>query len=152
MKRILLLRHGIAEPRTVLRPDASRVLTEAGRAKLDSVLRRAYAAGVRPDLILSSPLRRALQTAQLAAELLRCLDLRQTPALKPASTARQVLEELGCHSAASILLAGHEPLLSATAAALLGAPQLRIEFKKGALLCIEDGTLQWMLTAKLASL
>ena len=58
----------------------------------------------------------------------------------------------------SILLAGHEPLLSGIAAYLLGVPELAIDFKKGALLRLDvdasarepHGTLEWLLTPKLA--
>ena len=57
-----------------------------------------------------------------------------------------------------ILLSGHEPLFSRLTAYLLGSPNLQVDFKKGAIACIElerfpaepHGVLRWMLTSKLA--
>ena len=59
----------------------------------------------------------------------------------------------------SVLLVGHEPLFSALSAFLLGQPNLSIDFKKGALLCVEvytvraqpAGVLKWYLTPKFAA-
>ena len=65
--QIYLLRHGIAENST---PDSDRALTPEGRDKLRRVLARARAADVAPSLILSSPYRRAIETAEIAAEAL----------------------------------------------------------------------------------
>jgi phosphohistidine phosphatase SixA len=62
--QIYLLRHGIAENST---PDSDRALTPEGREKLRRVLARARDADVAPSLILSSPYRRALETAEIAA-------------------------------------------------------------------------------------
>ena len=61
--QIYLLRHGIAEDAKPGRPDSERALTDEGRAKLRRVLKRARTADVTPSLILSSPYRRAMETA-----------------------------------------------------------------------------------------
>ena len=61
---IYLLRHGIAESRAP--SDAERDLTEEGRQKVREVTRMAARAGVSPALVLSSPYRRALETAKIA--------------------------------------------------------------------------------------
>jgi phosphohistidine phosphatase len=65
--QIYLLRHGIAEDST---PDSERALTAEGREKLRRVLARARSADVTPSLILSSPYRRAIETAEIAVEVL----------------------------------------------------------------------------------
>ena len=65
--QIYLLRHGIADNSS---PDSERALTAEGREKLRRVLARARAANAAPSLILSSPYRRALETAGVAAEVL----------------------------------------------------------------------------------
>ena len=67
---IYILRHGVAEEPQTGQPDSERALTPDGRKKLRNVLRTASSAGVAPSLILTSPYKRALQTAQLAAEIL----------------------------------------------------------------------------------
>ncbi|MBZ5611149.1 MAG: phosphohistidine phosphatase SixA [Acidobacteriia bacterium] len=157
---IYLLRHGIAEDGQAGRPDSERALTAEGKKKLSNVLRAAAAAGVQPELILTSPYRRAVQTAQLAAEILEYQgDLLRTKALEPGSTPRAVWEEIRVHKdAPRILLSGHEPLFSSLTAYLLGCPNLQIDFKKGGLACVEvdrftaepHAVLKWYVTPKLA--
>jgi phosphohistidine phosphatase len=158
---IYILRHGIAEDGQAGQADSERALTAEGKKKLRLVLRTASSAGVAPSLILTSPYRRAVQTAQLAAEILGYKgDLLRTKSLEPASQPRLVWEEIRVHKdEREILLAGHEPLFSSLTAYLLGCPNLQIDFKKGAIACVAvdrfaaepHGTLKWMLTPKLAS-
>ena len=84
---IYILRHGVAEEPQTGQPDSERALTPDGRKKLRNVLRTAAAAGVAPSLILTSPYKRALQTAQLAAEILDYKgELLRTKALEPGSS------------------------------------------------------------------
>ncbi|HUA19266.1 MAG TPA: phosphohistidine phosphatase SixA [Bryobacteraceae bacterium] len=157
---IYLLRHGIAEDGQVGQPDAERVLTADGKKKLRNVLRAAASAGVAPSLILTSPYKRAVQTAQLAAEILDYKgELLRTKALEPSSSPKPVWDEIRVHKDESrVLLSGHEPLFSRLTAYLLNAPELQIDFKKGALACVEverftaepHGVLRWFLTPKIA--
>ena len=157
---IYILRHGIAEDAPPGQPDSERALTSDGRKKLRNVLRTAASAGVDPSLILTSPYKRALQTAQLAAEILDYKgELLRTKALEPSGSPQAVWDEIRVHKdEARILLAGHEPLFSRLTAYLLGSPNLQVDFKKGAIACIElerfpaepHGVLRWMLTPKLA--
>lgn len=157
---IYLLRHGIAEDRAPAGRDADRRLTEEGRAKLSRVLARAHQAGVSPALILSSPYKRAMETAEIAArELGYRGEIARTQALAPNASPLELWSEIRSHrDEPSILLAGHEPLFSATVAFLLGSARTMVEFKKGALVRIDvaslgvepRGVLQWMLTPKLS--
>lgn len=157
---IYLLRHGIAEDHAPTGRDADRRLTEEGRAKLHRVLERAHRAGVEPSLILSSPLKRAIETAEIAAEELGYGgEIVQSQALAPESSPPSVWAEIRTHrSSPSVLLAGHEPLFSGMVAYLLGSTREMVEFKKGALARIDvasigvepKGVLQWMLTPKLS--
>ena len=158
---IYILRHAIAEDRRAGRPDEERALTEQGRRKLRPVLERARAAGVSPSLILTSPYVRAVQTAEIAGEVLGYKrSIVQTGALIPGALPQAAWREIRERSGEeAILLAGHEPLLSALAGYLLGDSELSIDFKKGALLRLDvdasqrepQGTLQWLLTPKLAA-
>ena len=157
---LYLLRHGIAEDRSETGRDADRRLTVEGRHKLESILERAYAAGVAPTAIFASPLRRALETAELAARGLGYEGrIVRTEALLPESSPQAVWNFLREHaSETSVLLAGHEPLFSATVAYFLGSMRSMVHFRKGALVRIDfesgrsapEGFLQWMITAKLA--
>ena len=157
---LYLLRHGIAEERSETGRDEDRRLTNEGREKLHRVLERAHAAGTAPSAIFASPLRRALETAEIAARQLGYEGrIIRTPALAPESSPHQVWNFLREHAdETSVLLAGHEPLFSATTAYFLGSMRSMVQFRKGALVRIDidssrnvpEGVLQWMITAKLA--
>jgi phosphohistidine phosphatase len=155
---IYLLRHGIAEDGKPGRPDSERALTEEGREKLRRVLRRARGAGVRPDVILASPYRRAVETADEAVDVLRYSGkVALTPALTPDAAPFDAWEEIRSRqSEGAILLASHEPLMSSLAAFLLGG-SVQVDMKKAALLRVDcdrfppgpRGVVKWMLTPAL---
>ena len=65
---LVLLRHGIAEPRQAGQDHPERPLTAAGRQRTQLVMAALVQRGLRLDRLLSSPYRRALQTAVLAKE------------------------------------------------------------------------------------
>jgi phosphohistidine phosphatase len=156
-----LLRHGIAEDGRPGSPDADRALTSEGKTKLREVLRLARAADVRPSLILTSPYRRAIETAEIAAEVLSVKhSMVRSRALEPGANPESVWDEIRAHkSSGDLLLAGHEPLFSQLTGFLLGTPQLRIDFKKGMLVrigldasgSVPRGVLKWALTPKIAT-
>ena len=156
--RIYLLRHGVAEEGFGKR-DSERALTEDGKQKLRDLLKTAADAGLLPSLVLSSPYRRAIETARIAVEVLGYRgNLLETTTLTPDSSPQSAWSEIRLHSSEeSVLLVGHEPLFSSLSAFLLGFPNLSIDFKKGALLCVElhtvrpqpAGVLKWYLTPKL---
>jgi phosphohistidine phosphatase len=147
---IYLLRHGIAEEGY---PDPARALTAEGKEKVRRVMKRA---GVKPSAILTSPYRRALETAAIAAEEIGYDgEIERAQALTPDGSPEAVWEEIRAHkSERGILLASHEPLMSATVAFLLGAPGLHVDMKKAALVRVDVdrfgpqplGVLKWMLT------
>jgi len=157
---LYLLRHGIAEDKSASGRDADRALTDEGRHKLHRVLKRAASAEVSPSLILSSPYKRAIETAEIAAEELGYKgDIQRVGSLTPDSSPPSVWSEIREHrNESAILLAGHEPLFSATVAFLLGSTEAMVDFRKAALMRIDihsfgarpQGVLQWMLTPKLA--
>ena len=153
---IYLLRHGIAEDGRPGMKDSERSLTAEGREKLKRVLKRAKAAGVKPDVILSSPYRRALQTAEIAAEVLdHSHKIEQTQVLIPDAAPRELWEEIRTrHEEGALLLASHEPLMSSALALLLGSPGLQVDMKKAALARIDcdrfgpqpQCVLKWLMT------
>ena len=154
--QVYLLRHGIAENARPGQPDSERALTAEGREKLRRVLKRARAADVNPGAILASPYRRALETAEVAAEALGYKsEIERTRALVPDASPSDAWEEIRARGPdASVLLASHEPLMSSLAALLLGCPALQVDMKKAALVRIDcdrlgaqpRGVLKWMLT------
>ena len=154
--QIYLLRHGIADNGAPGRPDSERALTHEGREKLRRVLVRARAAGVTPSLILTSPYRRAMETADVCVEVLGYQGkVVKTRALVPESSPFDTWEEIRKRpEEAAILLASHEPLMSSLAAFLLACPALSVDMKKAALVRVDcdrigpepRGILKWMLT------
>src|SRR5579875_1283020 len=154
--QVYLLRHGIAEEGSAGSSDADRELTAEGRKKLRQVLEAASDSGVAPSLILSSPLKRALQTAEIARHVLGYKrQILQTKALSPGASVEQVWDEVRVHrDETAILLVGHNPLFSDLAAYLIGAKTAQIHFKKGAIMRVDmesfpshpKGTLRWYLT------
>jgi phosphohistidine phosphatase len=151
--QIYLLRHGIAEDARPGASDADRSLTPEGREKLRRVLKRA---GIAPSLILSSPYKRAVETAEIAAEVLGYAGkVVRVEALVPGGSPYAVWDELRARKEETVvLLAGHEPLMSSLAAFLLDSPALQVDMKKAALVRVDceklgpkpGGILKWMLT------
>jgi phosphohistidine phosphatase len=158
---LYLLRHGIAEDARAGESDATRALTSDGRRKLRQVLKAVAEAKVKPTLLWSSELKRAIQTAEIAKAVLGYQgEILRTKALAPTADVEQVWEEIRVHQdKTSMMLAGHNPQFDQLAPYLLGAPQLAVDFKKGAIMRIDienfgarpKGTLCWYLTAKLSS-
>lgn len=158
---LYLLRHGVAEESRLGAMDSERALTPDGRKKVRHVLQAVADARVKPSLIFSSHLKRALQTAEIAKNMLGYEgEIIKTKALAPAASAEQVWEEVRVHkNEAAVLLVGHNPLFDSLAAFLLGAPNLKLDFKKGAIMRIDfesfgaqpRGILCWYLTAKLSA-
>lgn len=154
--QIYLLRHGIAEDGDPGQPDSARELTDEGRARLRRVLKRARMADVNPSLILSSPYRRAVQTADVAVEVFKYqADLVKSDAFVPGASPAEAWDEIRLHKdQEAVLVASHEPLTGLLAAFLLGCPALHVDVKKAALIRIDverfgaapGGVLKWMLT------
>lgn len=136
---LLLLRHGIAEERGGAVPDAARALTARGRERSRAVLHRLGERGLRGGRLISSPLRRARETAELvldaglapALELAECL----APGGEPLPLLPSWLETLASPPGERprLILVGHEPDLSRLAARLIGAPPASLSLRKAGL-------------------
>lgn len=157
---LYILRHGIADEGRPGQPDSERALTAEGKKKLRGILKVARLGGVIPTLILTSPFRRAKETAEIAVEVLSYKgDVIQTETLVPSGRPEAVWDELRIHKdQGQVLLAGHEPLFSGLTAYLLQSPNLQVDFKKGAMVRVDlekfsaepRGVLKWMLIPRLA--
>jgi phosphohistidine phosphatase len=156
---LYLIRHGVAAERGEEFPDDSkRPLTSEGIARLRKEAKALEGLGVSFDQILSSPLVRARQTADVFAEELKGKPpIANTDALTPAGSPGAVIQELAKHMRkASIALVGHEPNMGELAAFLIGA-KVPLPFKKGAICRIDfsvfppkgKGELCWFVTPKM---
>jgi len=124
---LLLLRHGIADDRLEGQDDAQRPLTLEGRERTTRVVERLVGLDLSCDLVLSSPLVRARQTAELAVAGGLAPELELAAALAPLADPLPLLERwLGPLSPRPgwkrLALVGHEPDLSTLAALLIGVP------------------------------
>ena len=134
---VYLVRHGRAEDARADIRDEDRALTERGRRELRETLARARNGS--PTRILTSPLRRARETAQIMAEGTACSQAPvAAPALVPDSTPERLWVDLAEHGdTAELMLVGHQPLLGAVYAFLLGSPTLGVAVEPGSIGCID---------------
>jgi phosphohistidine phosphatase len=156
--RLLIIRHAIAVPRgTPGIPDDERPLTPRGHRRFRKAARGLSRTVGRPDVLLTSPLIRALATAEIAARAWGRIKPTVEPALAQGNPAR-VLAALAARPAdATIAVVGHEPYLSGLLATLLGGAEAdRLTFRKGGAALLElpgppaeGGRLLWFLPPKL---
>lgn len=115
MRRLLLVRHAKSSWGDPTLPDRERPLNERGKRDSPKMGRRLAALGVDPDVILSSPARRALKTARILAEELgyRLEDIRVDDRLyaAEAEVLLKVIRELG-DAKLCVMLVGHNPELT----------------------------------------
>lgn len=141
VRRCYLVRHAIAAPRGAAWPDDDeRPLTRAGIERMTRAVQGLRALDVEVDVVLTSPLVRARQTADLLAAGLdrrpRLLALAElAPGVAPDVTMRAVARAT---RAASVALVGHEPDLGTLAAWLIGARE-PVPFRKGGVCRIDVG-------------
>ncbi len=154
--KLYLVRHAIAAERGDAWPDdAKRPLTSKGSSRMREVARGLRDLHVGIDVILTSPLVRARQTAEILANGLRPAPaVSVVPALAPGVTPAQAIAALPAfRKMRRIALVGHEPGLGELAAWLIGA-QSPLPFKKGGVCRIDigatpapgQGQLIWMAT------
>jgi phosphohistidine phosphatase len=159
---LYLIRHGLAAARGEEWPDDNkRPLTHKGIVRLRREARALEALGVAFDQIVTSPLVRARQTAEILAEGVGSKPpIAAADALAPGGTTAQAIEELGKYARRKrIAIVGHEPNLGELAAKLIGA-RAALEFKKGAVCRIDvetlpparPGHLMWFATPKMLRL
>ncbi len=138
--RIHLLRHAIAVPRgTPGFPTDDRPLTDEGIEKMKKAAKGIAQIVQGFDVVFSSPLIRACQTAEIAAAAVGFNGkIRIAEEFLPASSNRDMYARLSeADGADSVLIAGHEPNCSMFATFLLGGDSAVFEFKKGALCRID---------------
>jgi phosphohistidine phosphatase len=142
--QVFLLRHAEAAQETLAMRDPHRHLTPTGRRQARDIGDRLRWHDCTPTHIWSSPLVRAIQTAELvAAGLSSGVAVETLPALDPEDDPRSVCAALAALAAdAVVILVGHEPGLSAVGALLVGRPELP-GLHKAEAVRIVDGTLRW---------
>jgi len=150
-----LLRHGLAaDAERWEGADAGRPLTREGKDRMAREAQTIAALSLKLDAIITSPLLRAKQTAEIVASQLG-MTVAEDSRLGIGFDIRALRDILAeRHDADAILLVGHEPGMSLTIAAAIGGG--RVALKKGALACLEfddvqsaSGELLWLVPPKM---
>lgn len=158
---LFVLRHGeagskIDDPEK----DEARPLTREGRQEMEIIARSLTGLGVQIDLVASSPLPRALQTAEIVSRRFKKLNtLEQWEELKPQSEPDALYRRLSRQKRTSgLLIVGHEPMLSSVIGEIIsGNAGVNLVLKKAGLAKVEilgfrpkiTGELRWLLTPRL---
>ncbi|MDQ6892441.1 MAG: phosphohistidine phosphatase SixA [Acidobacteriota bacterium] len=117
---IWLLRHASAEDRARSGRDSDRVLTPEGLARAEHVAHGLALLEPGISRVVTSPYRRARQTAEAAAKALGISAVSESRALEPERDAQEILVEVA-ESGSDVLLVGHQPHLGALLGLLVAA-------------------------------
>jgi phosphohistidine phosphatase len=161
--KLYILRHGDAgqngDPHYPI--DAERPLTAKGIKRTKSLAHALAGLDVTFDMILTSPLVRAKQTAEFVERGMKLHgQLAVTAHLAPTGDIEKLIAQLNGirPSLKSVLLVGHEPYLSHLISLLLsGGPDLPVTLKKGGLCRMEVeslaptkcATLEWLMSPRI---
>lgn len=157
--KLLLIRHAKAEERSMIpflsKKDADRRLTDEGRKEMRKVAKGLREIAPDIDVLATSPLARARETAEIIAGTFKIQETIEQPLLAPDGSKRALIGWLKTKpTEATVALIGHEPQLSALAGLLIsGKERSLIALKKGACCLIEfehapaigGGMLLWLL-------
>ena len=156
---LYILRHGKAEAGDLGLEDGERKLTGKGKEEIALIAQWMASRGIKFDLIATSPLKRARETAGIIAAS-RGLKNRITvwESLAPGGNFEDFWRDIGaCDENATVLIIGHEPTCSMIISRIIfGHESAAIVMTKGGLAKIRNhsfqrhrqGELQWLLTAK----
>ncbi len=148
--RLYLLRHGEADWPGWDGEDDDRPLTKAGRKEVHQVAKFLARLNAKVDVVLSSPLPRACQTADIAAEHLKTR-MHVENLLAPGFDAAHLGTIRRKYPQQVLMLVGHEPDFSEVVAAAIGG---EVKFAKAGVALIElarrKGKLLWLFPPKVA--
>jgi phosphohistidine phosphatase len=123
--KLYVMRHGAAEDQSESGADGDRALTPAGRERTRGVGKALADAGEAPVLIITSPLVRAVQTAEIVALVTKLGEREGTVevrrAVAPGGDGVRLVHKLASEQRKRVMLVGHEPDLSALVASLTGS-------------------------------
>lgn len=132
--------------------DFNRHLTADGRRDIHAVGRAIRRLKIRPDILVSSPLTRAMQTANIVSEYVG-VEVQEWDSLRPESNPADAISTMKDSNTNSIMLVGHEPHLSKVISCLISAGQATIILKKSGLACVRlsaqgPAVLRYLLTPR----
>ncbi|HEY9164692.1 MAG TPA: phosphohistidine phosphatase SixA [Candidatus Kryptonia bacterium] len=146
---LYLLRHAIAADKSEpgIKRDADRPLTPEGAEKMKDIAKKMKKMDLSFDLILSSPFRRATETAEIVADVLDCRDIVELSRhLEVGGNPEKLIDQIKTEKSDldSILLVGHEPYLSGLISMMIsGTDDLAVTMKKGGLCKLSTESLRY---------
>lgn len=142
--QVFLIRHADAVAETVAVRDPHRNLSVHGRTQARELGERMRWHDCSPSHIWTSPLVRAVQTAELVSTgMNHAIAVESVPALAPDGSPRDVVNALKALPPLSgVLIVGHEPSLSAIGALVVGDPKFQAIAKAEAVRIV-DGAVRW---------
>lgn len=152
---LYLIRHADAAAPAEGASDADRRLTDTGRSQCQQLAAALQRRGVALDLICTSPLARARETAEnLLRHWTTPPELKVSELLAPAFRRKKLARQLRALGKDNVALVGHEPDLSHLAAWLIGSRKAKLDFAKAgaaAIVCDSqpgkgEGRLLWLVT------
>jgi len=156
---LFILRHEEAGNRmTVVEKDSERPITPEGRAEMQKIAKSLKTLGLQANRVITSPLRRARETAEITAKILKIPILEEWDELKPDGSKTALYRKLAkVEQDSGLILVGHEPYLSSMIGEIIGSKGARIDLKKGGLGKVRitsftpqvSGELRWLLTPKI---
>ncbi len=155
---LFVVRHAIAQDPAPGQRDATRAVTDLGRTRARLVLSHARRVGVRPTTLLSSPYKRAIETARIAhEELALTAPPVEISALVPYVSVTSLWNELRTYVRdGDLMVVGHNPQLSLLVSWLLGARGDALWLKKSGLVRLTldsagmqpHASLEWLMTPR----
>ena len=151
--QLYFLRHGEADWPNWKKPDDERPLTKYGKKEVGKVAAFLKRIKTRPELIVTSPLPRASQTAKIAAEGLK-VKYREDKLLAPGFGREDLERLLRKYPEESLMIVGHEPDFTEVISELTGAS---LKLSKAGTALVElnrswrDGRLLWLFPPKIAT-
>ena len=150
--QLYFLRHGEADWPNWKKSDDERPLTDFGKKEVRDVAKFLARLKVRPDLVVTSPLPRAAQTAEIAADYLKA-KLRKDELLAPGFGMSELPTILKRHRSKALMLVGHEPDFTNVISGLTGA-SLKLSKAGVALVDVDpesqEGRVLWLFPPKFA--
>jgi phosphohistidine phosphatase len=156
---LYIMRHGLAEEPTPKGDDSARKLTSKGADKIRKAAAGMRAMGLAFNATLTSPITRAMQTAEMVASEIGGAKPRAVPELSTGASPMGALEALiKLRLPENVLVVGHEPTLSRLASLMLtgSSESVGIKLKQGSTIALEFpdrvergvAKLRWMMTQR----
>lgn len=149
---LIIMRHGKAVPKKPGMSDFERTLTDEGKEDVELV---ANLFPKKPDIVFSSPLKRAVETAGIVAEVAGGTPVKESWVLEPEQASLTSLRELEVTKYEVAVVIGHAPSVEEIASVLIGGG--RIKMPAGSAVGIETceidlgaGTLKFFITPEIA--